>query len=113
MLNITLSSIGGEELKLPSVPMSMSGADFKQFATEMYPVPDAYAHVARLLIGGAQLQPEKTLQDQGVRDGEVVTYAIQEVSEQEKQSVIAKFKKGIQTTEDEIDVLGTVRALTW
>ena len=62
MLNILLYSAGGEELTLPAVPESMSGADLMSTVTDFYPPPDAFVGVVRLLIGGQQIQTETSLQ---------------------------------------------------
>ena len=91
MLNISLYSVGGAELKLPPVSTSMSGGDLICLATELnQPLPEGFACIVRLLVGGTLLQQEKTLQDQGVMDGQVVTYAIREVSEQEQMAANLK-----------------------
>ena len=72
----------------------MSGADLISLATEVIqPLLEGRACHVQFLIGETLLHPEKTLQDQGVMDGQVVTYAIREVSEHEQQAAIETLKK--------------------
>eukprot|EP00929_Paragymnodinium_shiwhaense_P050759 TRINITY_DN25565_c0_g1_i5.p1 TRINITY_DN25565_c0_g1~~TRINITY_DN25565_c0_g1_i5.p1 ORF type:complete len:328 (+),score=51.59 TRINITY_DN25565_c0_g1_i5:65-985(+) len=113
-LNISVFSVGGEQLHMPKVDKLMRGTQLEAMARERCRLPDDVMGFVLLLFGGKRLQPHRTLEDQGLKEGSTLVCFIQDVSCLEAGVAIRSVLSGEDTVSAEVyDWWEGIRDLTW